>query len=439
MNPLRWKLHWQIFLALLLSIPIGLLARMPEVNDAIGLVSILDFIGTLFLNALKMIIVPLVISAVITGVAGSGAAALGRLGGKTVAYYLITSLLAVVVGLALVNVTQPGISDGQPAKDVLGLSADTEMVAERVGERSGGDIVDVFIRMVPTNIFSAASENGQLLGLIFFSLLFAYFMTRIEKTRGKTLEPLWEEIYEVMLAITNLIMRFAPLGVLALVGEQIAIGEVEGISNLIVFFVTVLAALLFHMFIVMPLILKFVARVSPFRMFKAASPAILTAFSTSSSSATIPITMDCVEENAGVPNRISSFVVPLGATVNMNGTALYECVAAMFIAQAYGLDLSLGVQFTIVVTALLTSIGVAGIPSASLVAIAVILGVIGLPAEGLGLILAVDRILDMFRTSVNVFGDACGAVIISKLEGVEGILEDTPVEKVEHAREGASS
>jgi proton glutamate symport protein len=190
------------------------------------------------------------------------------------------------------------------------------------------------------------------------------------------------------------------------------------------FFATVVLALLFHFAVTMPLILRFVARVNPLKHYRAMAPALLTAFSTSSSASTLPLTMECVEKNAGVSNRTTSFVLPLGATVNMDGTALYECVAAMFIAQAYGLELTLATQFTVVLIALLTSIGVAAIPSASLVAITIILAAIGLPAEGIAMIMAVDRILDMCRTAVNVFSDSCGAVVIGKLEGEEDILVD---------------
>lgn len=223
-------------------------------------------------------------------------------------------------------------------------------------------------------------------------------------------------------------MKFAPLGVFGLVaavvtdtgaGQFLTLMETLGW-----FFLSVILALSIHMFVVMPLILRFVAGVNPLRHYRAMAPALLTAFSTASSSATLPLTIECVEKNAGVSNRTSSFVLPLGSTVNMDGTALYECVAAMFIAQAYGLDLSFTQQFVIVLLALLTSIGVAGIPSASLVAITIILGYIGLPAEGIALIFVVDRILDMCRTAVNIFSDSCGAVTIGKLEGEEGILKE---------------
>jgi Na+/H+-dicarboxylate symporter len=193
----------------------------------------------------------------------------------------------------------------------------------------------------------------------------------------------------------------------------------QAVRPLVIFAITVLAALAFHALVTLPLLMRFVGRINPYKMFPAMAPALLTAFSTASSSATLPVTMDCVEKNAGVSNKISSFVLPLGATVNMNGTALYECAAAMFLAQAYGLDLTFGVQFSIVVIALLTSIGVAGVPSASIVAIAIILGAVGLPAEAIGVLMVFDRILDMVRTSINVFGDSCCAIIVARLQGEE--------------------
>jgi len=223
--------------------------------------------------------------------------------------------------------------------------------------------------------------------------------------------------------MTDWVMRFAPLGVFALVAKVVTTTGLDAFAPLLRFFVTAAAALGVHFLVTLPLILLLVARVPPWRHYRAMLPALLTAFSTASSSATLPITMDCVEKNAGVSNRTTSFVLPLGATVNMDGTALYECVAALFIAQAYGLELTFAQQFTVVLVALLTSIGVAGIPAASLVAITIILGAIGLPAEAIGLILAVDRVLDMMRTSVNVFSDSCGAVVIGRLEGEQGILK----------------
>jgi Na+/H+-dicarboxylate symporter len=384
---------------------------------------IYDFLGTLFLNALKMLIVPLIVSSIITGIAGVGASgAMGRLGGKTLLYYMTTSLFAILVGLFLVNLVAPGIVDGEPAREIIALSDESAGIAARVEGRGMSDVVEIFLRMVPTNIVAAAAE-GQMLGLIFFSLLFGYFMTRIDGALAKPMQDFWQGVFAVMMQITEWVMLFAPIGVFALVAKVVASTGFAAFAPLLAFFLTVLAALAVHFLVVLPLLLWFVGRVNPLRHYQAMAPALLTAFSTASSSATLPVSMDCVERRAGVSNRTSSFVLPLGATVNMDGTALYECVAAMFIAQAYGLELGFAEQFTVVLVALLTSIGVAGIPAASLVAITIILTAIGLPVEAVGLILAVDRVLDMCRTSVNIFSDSCGAVIIGRLEGEQGILQ----------------
>ncbi len=420
---MQLKLHWQILIALLLAVLVGWLVSPDTSFLGVSLVSVFDFVGKLFLNALKMIIVPLIVSSIIMGVSNLGSGeSFGRLGGKTLGYYVVTSTFAILVGITVVNIIQPGIVDGEPAKDMLGLSTDTSEVMQKVEGKSAGDVVGIFLRMIPTNVVHAAAQ-GQMLGIIFFSLLFGFFMTKIKMDLGNTLRGFWEGVFEVMMLITDLVMKFAPIGVFALVAKVVTVSGFDAFKPLLTFFFTVIIALLIHIVIIMPLLLRFVGRVSPLKHYQAMAPALLTAFSTASSSATLPVTMDCVEDRAGVSNRVTSFVLPLGATVNMDGTALYECVAAIFIAQAYGLDLTLGTQVTIVILALMTSIGVAGIPSASLVAIAIILAAIGLPAEGIGLILAVDRVLDMCRTAVNVFSDSCGAVIIGRTEGEKGILQ----------------
>ena len=420
---MRLKLHWQIFIALLLAILVGWVVGPETSLLGVSLVSVFDFVGTLFLNALKMIIVPLIMSSIIVGVSNLGSSdAFGRLGSKTLLYYVVTSTFAILTGIILVNIIQPGIVDGVPAKEILGLSANTDDVIAKVEGKSASDVVGIFLRMVPTNIVHAAA-NGQMLGLIFFSLLFGFFITKIKVDTQKMLQGFWKGVFEVMMLVTDLVMKFAPIGVFALVAKVVTISGFEAFKPLLVFFFTVLIALLIHIAVVMPLLLRFIGGVSPIKHYQAMVPALLTAFSTASSSATLPVTIDCVEDRAGVSNRVTSFVLPLGATVNMDGTALYECVAAIFIAQAYGLDLTVAQQISVVILALMTSIGVAGIPSASLVAIAIILAAIGLPAEGIGLILAVDRVLDMCRTSVNVFSDSCGAVIIGRTEGEKGILE----------------
>ncbi len=419
----KLALHWQILIALLLAVPVGLAAGEQGALFGITFYSLFNFLGGLFLNALKMLIVPLVVSSIIVGIAGIGSSSnLGRLGGKTLLYYLTTSLLAILIGLAVVNLISPGIDELGPVKERLGFDGDISAISDKVAGRGAGDVVDIFLRMVPTNIVAAAAD-GQMLGLIFFSLLFGFFMTKIQDDYAETQYNFWQGVYETMMRITDWVMRFAPVGVFALVAKVVASTGFSAFAPLAWFFVSVVLALALHFFLTMPLLLHFVGGVNPLRHYRAMAPALLTSFSTASSSATLPITMECVEKNAGVSNRTSSFVLPLGATVNMDGTALYECVAAMFIAQAYGLELSFVTQFTIVLTALLTSIGVAGIPAASLVAISIILGAIGLPLEGIGLILAVDRILDMMRTATNVFSDSCGAVIIGRLQGEEGILE----------------
>ncbi len=421
---LSLQLHWQIVIALVLAVFAGILSGEEAGLFGVSFYSVYDFFGSLFLNALKMLIVPLIVSSIIVGMMGIGSGEnLGRLGGKTLVYYAASSFLAIMTGLALVNMTQPGIVDGEPIKEMIGLSDVPESVSDKVEGKGAGDIVGVFLRMVPPNIVNAAAE-GQMLGLIFFSLLFGYFVTRLASPQGDVMRNFWQGVLDVMMHMTDWVMKFAPIGVFALVAKVVAVSGVEAFKPLAVFFFTVLAALLIHFTVSMSLVLKYIARVNPVRHYQAMSAALLTAFSTSSSSATLPLTMECVEEKAGVSNRVSSFTLPLGATVNMDGTALYECVAAMFIAQAYGLELSLMTQFTIVLVALLTSVGVAGIPSASLVAISVILSTIGLPLEGVGLILAVDRVLDMCRTAVNVFSDSVAAVVIGRLEGEEGILQD---------------
>ena len=310
------------------------------------------------------------------------------------------------------------------------MSALSETAREQLEKTEGRglrDIAGIFQRLVPQNVFKSAAE-GDMLGMIFFSLLFGYFLARLSEENRGPLLSIFRGLYDVMLLITDLVMRFAPIGVFALVAKVVATTGLDAFRQVAMFFVTVLAALAVHTFVVLPLLLRFVGRVNPVRHFQAMTPALLTAFSTASSSATLPLTMECVEKRAGVSNRTSSFVLPLGATVNMDGTALYECVAALFIAQWYGVELGFVAQFTVVLVALLTSIGVAGIPAASLVAIVIVLNAVGLPAEGIGLILAVERVLDMCRTSVNIFSDSCGAVIIGRSEGETGILQ-TPEAK----------
>lgn len=417
------KLHWQILLAIGLAVVVGSLLEPEHGIGGFTFLALFNFLGTLFLNALNMIVVPLIVSSIICGVANAGAGQnLGRIGLKTISLYMGSTLLAILMGLFLVNLTAPGIIDGQPAGEQLNLSSKEELASSlsKVEGRSGGDIAGIFLRMIPTNVVDSAA-SGDMLGMIVFALLFGVFMLRISGKPAETLKHFWQGVFEVMMAMTMFVMRFAPLGVFGLVAKTIMNTGFAAFGPLLVFFFTVVAGLVLHTFVSLALMLKLLGGMNPILHYRAMIPAMLTAFSTASSSATLPVTIECVEKNAGVSNRTSSFVLPLGATINMDGTALYECAAALFIAQAYGLDLSFSQQFLVVVLALLTSIGVAGIPAASLVAISVILTAIGLPLEGIGLLLVTDRILDMMRTAVNVFSDSCCAVIVASTEGETGL------------------
>ena len=420
----KLELHWQILISIIAAGIVGGIVFNAQdksgvdatfFQSSVTWMSIFSYVGTLFLNALKMIIVPLITSSIIIGVAGIGSGSnLGALGGKTLLFYATTTLAAILVGLVIINLVGPGYVDGEPAKDLLALDAPIEDIEAKVAGKGVGDVANIFLRMVPPNILKAAAD-GQMLGVIFFAILFGYFMTHLDNEFAEPLYKFWNGVFHVMMRMTEWIMKFAPIGVFGLVAGVIAKAGYKATGPLAVFSLSVIAALAVHALVTLPLLLRFVGRVHPFKTMRASAQPMLTAFSTASSSATLPVTMDAVEDEVGVSNKISSFVLPLGATVNMNGTALYECAAAMFIAQAYGLELTFGVQFSIVAIALMTSIGVAGVPS--LVAIAIILGAIGLPLEALGVLMVFDRILDMARTSINIWGDISCATIVARLEG----------------------
>jgi Na+/H+-dicarboxylate symporter len=396
----KFPLHWQILIAFALAVPFGM--YFGEHSRYIS------WMGVVFLRALKMVIIPLILSSIITGVTNIGNAKnLGRLGLKTITYYMVTSLLAIITGLALVNIIKPGI--GAEIHPSQGLPVTT----------GGTSFEDTLIRMIPENIFGALSDNQQMLAVIIVALLFGFFITRVDEKPKQFLSEFFQAVFEVMMKITLFVIRFAPFGIFGLVAHKVAEQEnlVRLVQSMGLYILVVIAGILIHFFITLPLITRYIGKVNPWRHFKAMRTPLITAFSTASSSATLPLTMQAVEENSGVSNKISSFTLPLGATINMDGTALYECVVAIFIAQAYGVDLSFSQQVIIVITSLLASIGAAGIPMAGLVMITVVLTAVGLPLEGIGLILAVDPFLDMFRTATNVWSDTCGAVVIAKSEG----------------------
>lgn len=395
------KLHWQILIALIIALIFGYFA--PQ------WVEYFYWIGVLFLRGLNMVVIPLIMSSIIGGVASIGSGSnLGRLSIKTLSYYIITSLVAILVGLFLVNLLQPGVGAH------LGTAnAFKELPTEKTS------VSDILMRTIPSNIFNSMAE-GQILPVIFFSVLFGAFITQINEKRQVILINFFDAIFEVMMKITMFIIRFTPLGVFAIVSKEVArnaesLGNIAG--SLGIYMLTVFMGLIIHGAILLPLSVKILGKANPYKHFRNMATPLLTAFSTSSSNAALPLTMEAVEHKDGVSNKITSFTLPLGATINMNGTALYECVAVMFIAQAYGIHLTIGQQAIVVLTALLAAIGSAGIPMAGLVMMTIILTAVHLPLEGIGLILAVDRILDMSRTTINVWGDTCAAVIIAKSEG----------------------
>jgi len=400
------KLHWQILIALVLAVLIGYF--LPQY------VKYLSWMGDMFMRALKMLIVPLILSSIITSVANIGSGAnLGRLGLKSLSFYFTTTTLAILTGLFFVNLIEPGVGiNVNFAEDIseIGLSKDS--------------FSKVLIEIVPSNIFEAM-VGEQTLSIIFFAILFGLFINYIPKESSTTLNNFFNAVLEVMMKMTMFVIQFTPLGIIGIVSEVIAANKENLVSlagSLGAYMATVLLALAVHSLITLPLILRYIAKVDLRKHFKAMQTTLLTAFSTASSGAALPLTIQCVEQNAGVSKKISNFVLPLGATVNMDGTALYECVAAIFIAQAYGIELTYTQEIIIVFTSLLASIGAAAIPMAGLVMMAIVLNAVGLPLEGVGLILAVDRILDMFRTMVNTLSDTVGAVVVARLEGEELLI-----------------
>lgn len=415
------RLPWQILVAIVLAVAIGYFAGDASIGG-IGFNSIFDLLGTLFLSALRMLIIPLVATSVMIGVASARASGgLGRLGLRACGSYLATTLSAILIGVLLVNAFQPGIVHGKSARDLLDVDAASADLASEITDKGYTDLLDLVLSVIPANVISAAASD-DMLGIIFFSLLFGYFMSRLEPALGDPLLRVTSGVFRVMMRITELVMMFAPIGVFGLVARAVSRTGLSVAGPLLDFMGVVLLALTAHSLITLPVILRVFARVSPLSVYRAVSPALLTAFSTASSAATLPATLECVEHGVGVSNRVSSFVLPLGTAVNMNGTALYECVAALFLAQAYGLHVGMATQFTVVVIGLVTSFGVPGVPSASLVGVAIIVNAIGLPIEAIGVLIAVDRLLDMTRTAVNVLGDAVCGIMVARLEGETGLL-----------------
>ncbi len=420
---MRWlfklKLHWQILIAMALAFIVGIALPEGGMVRGVDVAGICAYFGRLFLKLLQMLVVPLIATSIISAIARLGEDnAFGRLGLRTAAYYMMTTALAVIVGLLVVNVVGPGNVAPEVSERMIASLGETKAEVEskvKAEASSGSVLAQVFERMIPKNIISSLGNNSDMLAIIFFAVLFGYFITKLEAGPRSGFLAWWESAYAVMLFMTDWVIKFAPIGVFGLVAATVSETGFDALGPVISFFFTVLGALGIHLFIVLPILLWLFGR-SPVAHFRVMLPALLTAFSTSSSSSTVPVSLECLGKDGYNPKRVNSFVVPLGATINMDGTALYECVAAMFIAQIFGIEMTFGTQMLVVFLALATSIGVAGVPAASLVAIVIILGAIGLPMEAIGLILAVDRVLDMCRTAVNVFSDSCGAAVIGKYE-----------------------
>ncbi len=424
------KLHWQIILGLILGLAFGVVSAS---NGWGGFVDtwVRPF-GTIFITALKLIAVPLVLASLITGVASlSDLRKLSRIGGKTIGIYLVTTAVAVTLGVLLADVIQPGGTFSPELRDdlVSNFSGDAEVRMASIAEagiRERGPL-QFLVDAVPDNIFAAFSDNGNMLQVVVVALLFGIGLVQVPKEKGAPVLAFFEGLNDVVIKLVDIVMLLAPIGVFALLADTIV--SVAGddplqILNLLQglgwYCFVVLLGLALHTLIVYPTLLKLFTPLDLKTFFQGIGPAQLVAFSTSSSGATLPVTMERCEEKLGVSEEVSSFVLPLGATINMDGTALYQAVATLFIAQAFSLDLGLGAQITIVLTAVLASIGTAAVPGAGIIMLVIILEAVGVPAAGIALILGVDRILDMCRTVTNVTGDATVATIVAASENQLG-------------------
>jgi Na+/H+-dicarboxylate symporter len=403
-SPWYRRLHWQIFLGMGLGLVVGL-GGGEAAADRVG------WLGSLFVRLLKMIIIPLVITSIITGVASvGGGRSLGRLFGKTLGYYVLSSALAVMTGLLVINLVRPGVG------------------AEIAGAEGGalpeldtpGSVAELLLDMVPLNVVDAAAKP-DMLGVIFFCILFGAALAALPDDPRERLLGFFDGAFQTMMVLTSGIIRLAPIGVFGLIARVAGTSGLEAFRALGLYMLAIAIGLAIHIGVTLPLLLRLLGGIRPSIHFRNMVNPLTMAFSTSSSAATLPVTLRAVEEKVGVSNRVSSFVLPMGATVNMDGTALYECAGVLFIAQVLGVDLSASQQLVVVVTALLASIGAAAVPSAGLVIIFLVLESVNLRGPEVdvivGAMLAVDRPLDMCRTAVNVFSDSCGAAIIARSEG----------------------
>ncbi len=426
-------LQWKILIGIVAGISLGI-----GINIAMGagittgpvfyMKTLFKYGGDIFIRLLRMLIVPLVFASIFMAVANLGdVRKLGKIGGKTIGYYMLTTALAVLIGLVVVNIINPGIGIDKEALSALNISTEVpaKVSKQGVGERSPVIIiVDTFVNMIPKNP-AAAFAKGDVLQIIFFTIFLAVFASIV----GRDSEPMTQVINaidRIMQKGIMAVMAIAPYAIFMLVAAIFMDLGFAALKALGKYAVTVLLGLFIHGFITLPILVAVFGRYNPLRLMKALSPAMMTAWSTASSAATLPVTMSNLEKRAGVDGRIGNFVLPLGATINMDGTALYESVAVIFIAQLLGVKLTMGMQIVIFITASLAAIGAAAIPGAGLVTMGIVLTAAGLPLDGIGLILAIDRILDQFRTAINVWGDATAAVVVGR--GENAIREVTELD-----------
>ena len=421
---MKLQLHWKIIIGLILGLLFGIMAASQGWGKFTS-----DWIapfGKIFINLLKLIAVPLVLSSLITGVASlSDLKKLSRIGGKTITIYIATTAIAVTIGLITVNLLEPGetVPDDMKIKlqNTYQSAASGKLeAAEEVKDRS---IRQPIVDMVPSNFFSSASNNRNMLQVVFVAIIIGIALIQIPKEKSRPVLEFMEGINDLVIKLVDNIMLMAPIGVFALIADTITSVAGNDINNVIellsalgFYMLAVIFGLIIQMLITYSTVLKLFSKMSLKKFYQGIAPAQLLAFSTSSSGATLPVTMERCEEELGVSEEVSSFVLPLGATINMDGTALYQAVAAVFIAQTLGMDLTLGAQLTIVLTAVLASIGTAAVPGAGIIMLVIILEAIGVPSAGIALILGVDRILDMMRTVTNVTGDASVAVAVAASE-----------------------
>lgn len=415
----KLALHWKILIGMLLGVIYGLIAANGEWQLLTD--SYIKPFGTIFINLLKLIAMPLIFFSLISGIGNlKDISKLSKMGAKTIGFYIFTTVVAITIGLVLVNIIDPGA--GFPKADQEKFSQlYHDQVSQRQGDAEalkGHGPLQFLVDLVPPNIIGAASDNTNMLQLIFFSIFIGISIILVPEKQTKIVMEFFNGMNAVILKFIDLIMEFAPIGVFALLAAIIVDmqGDVALFKALGLYGLTVVIGLLSLIFVFYPLLVHFLTRLKISHFFKGISPAQLLAFSTSSSAATLPVTMECCEKNLKVSKEVTSFVLPIGATINMDGTSLYQAVAAVFIASAYGMDLDFGQQLTIVLTATLASIGSAAVPGAGIVMLVIVLTAIGVPTEGIALIFAVDRPLDMLRTTVNVTGDSTIASIINRFE-----------------------